>query len=138
MPLCLKWMLCFEELETRTLWLAKATPRDWLALGEAPLEAQRLSTRHGRISLRLEASRAAGFVIKANVTLPAKFVPPVGGICLRVRAPPAHVGKLASVSVGGKAWHAFNAAEEAVTFSASSLKDEAARNALQSIEVFFG
>ena len=32
-PTYLKWMLLFEEPETRTLWLAKATPRDWLAPG---------------------------------------------------------------------------------------------------------
>ena len=33
-PTYLKWMLCFEP-DARTLWLAKATPRDWLAAGEA-------------------------------------------------------------------------------------------------------
>ena len=26
--MALKWMLCFEEPEARTLWLAKATPKD--------------------------------------------------------------------------------------------------------------
>jgi hypothetical protein len=30
-PIYLKWMLVFEEPETRTLWLGKATPRDCVA-----------------------------------------------------------------------------------------------------------
>eukprot|EP00729_Bicosta_minor_P023545 gene23545-10381_t len=42
-PTYLKWMLCFEEPETRTLWLGKAVPRDWLAAGEAPLNAQNVT-----------------------------------------------------------------------------------------------
>ena len=64
MPLCLKWMLCFEEPQTRTLWLAKATPRDWLAAGEAPLVATNLTTRYGRLSFSLTppTSDATAFV----------------------------------------------------------------------------
>ena len=38
--MCLKWMLCFEEPQTRTLWLGKAVPRDWLVTGEAPIAAE--------------------------------------------------------------------------------------------------
>ena len=30
-PVYLKWMLCFEDPDTRTVWIAKATPRDWLS-----------------------------------------------------------------------------------------------------------
>ena len=136
-PLYLKWLLCFEDLETRTLWLGKAVPRDWLAPSEAPLSVERLSTRYGRIALRLEASEATSFVVKANVTLSATFVPPAGGVRLRVRTPLVYEGKLSSVTVGGKAWHAFDAAGETVLFSASRLKDEVLRKALQSIMVRF-
>ena len=76
-PLCLKWMLAFEEPETRTVWLGKAVPRDWLVAGEAPLVAERLTTRYGRVSLRLavaESSGAAsgGYTVRANVTVPAE------------------------------------------------------------------
>eukprot|EP00966_Prymnesium_polylepis_P085900 1988025-Prymnesium_polylepis.1 len=46
-PLCLKWMLTFEEPETRTLWLAKATPRDWLDPDASPITAHRVPTRYG-------------------------------------------------------------------------------------------
>ena len=51
--MALKWMLCFEEPESRTLWLAKATPRGWLAAGEAPIVAANLTTRYGRVSYTL-------------------------------------------------------------------------------------
>merc|ERR1719326_345614 len=37
-PIYLKWSLAFEDPETRTLWLAKAVPRDWLKPGERPLQ----------------------------------------------------------------------------------------------------
>lgn len=30
----MQWALKFEDLETKTLWLAKATPREWLTAGE--------------------------------------------------------------------------------------------------------
>ena len=52
-PTYLKWMLAYEEPETRTLWLGKAVPRDWLAAGEAPLNAQNMTTRYGRVSFTL-------------------------------------------------------------------------------------
>ena len=127
-PLCLKWMLCFEEPETRTLWLGKATPRDWLAAGEAPLIASNLTTRYGRVSFSLVVSVAPGtsYTVVANVTIPPTFAAssahaPPGGIRLRLRAPLEHAGRLSSVSVGGKPWSTFNAAEETIDFPAKML-----------------
>ena len=127
-PLCLKWMLVFEEPETRTLWLAKATPRDWLAPGEAPLVVERATTRYGRVSFSVVAVGAAAgsYAVRANVTLPAGFARagaprPAGGLVLRIRAPPPHAGKLSGVTVGGKAWVDFNASTETVSFSAAQL-----------------
>ena len=55
-PVYLKWMLCYEEPESRTLWLGKATPREWLAAGEAALVAANLTTRYGRITFSLAPS----------------------------------------------------------------------------------
>lgn len=146
--MCLKWMLCFEEPETRTLWLGKAVPRDWLAAGEAPLNAQNVTTRYGRISFALTvamaadtspsfspsstsssasvpSTSAAAYVVHANITLPASYADkatqPAGGIRLRIRAPMAHAGKLSKVTIGGQPWTAFNAAEETVDISAEKL-----------------
>ena len=145
-PLCIKWMHVFEEPETRTLWLAKATPRDWLALGETPLVIERATTRYGRISFSLaaesssaEGGSAAGYSVRANVTLPASIVgaPPAGGLMLRIRAPLEHAGKLSGVTVGGKAWSGFNASTETVSFSAAELTPELVGAGLPAIVATF-
>ena len=130
-PTYLKWMLCFEEPETRTRWLAKATPRDWLAPGEAPLLASNLTTRYGRVTFSIATAAAAatgdgaGYTVHASVALPPSFGSsggaPAGGIRLRLRAPLEHAGKLSSVTVGGKAWADFNAAEETVDIAAGKI-----------------
>ena len=125
--MALKWMLCFEEPQTRTLWLAKATPRDWLEVGGAPIVASELTTRYGRVSFSLKASSdklKGAYVVHANVSLPSRFctgTAPDGGIRLRLRAPLVHAGKLSRVTVGGKPWTAFNAAEETIDFSKEAL-----------------
>ena len=145
-PICLKWMLCFEEPETRTLWLAKATPRDWLVHGGAPLLASSLSTRYGRVAFSLVVSSGsnAPYTVRANVTLPPAFVAgsdqehaPAGGVRLRIRAPPEVAGKLSSVSVGGRAWDHFNAAEETIDFPAATLSAAFIETSLQLIVATF-
>ena len=40
---------------------------------------------------------------------------PAGGVKLRLRVPVAYAGKLKAVSVGGKAWSAFDAKSETVS-----------------------
>lgn len=145
-PLCLKWMLCFEEMETRTLWLAKATPRAWLAAGETmALEAHRVATRYGRLSFTMSApsvaaSAASSYTVLANVTLPLSFVdaPPPGGLRIRIRAPLEYAGKLSQVTLGGKAWGAFNAAEETVDIAANVLTKDLIASGLTTIVAIFG
>jgi hypothetical protein len=143
-PTYLKWMLCFEEPETRTLWLAKATPRDWLALGEAPLLASNLTTRYGRVSFSLTTAssgkeQGAGYTVHASVSLPASFAsaPPAGGIRLRLRAPLEHAGKLSAVTVGGKAWSTINAAEETIDIAAKDITASLIRDGLPHIVATF-
>jgi hypothetical protein len=139
-PTYLKWMLCFEEPQTRTLWLGKALPRDWLVTGEAPLVANNVTTRYGRISFSLEVGAGAEYSVHANVTVPTSFItkPPPGGIRLRLRVPLSHAGKLSKVTVGGEEWSAFNAAEETVDFAASKLSAELIKTGLPEIVATFG
>merc|ERR1712166_617548 len=129
-PSYLGWALKFEDLESQTLWLAKATPREWLTSGGTPLVANRLTTRYGRISYTLAAlgggESQTSYTVHANVTLPAGFgspgaSQPAGGLRLRLRVPVEHSGKLSSVSVGGKPWKAFNAVAETLDFAAAAL-----------------
>ena len=141
-PTYLKWMLCFEEPETRTLWLAKATPRGWLAAGEAPIVAANLTTRYGRVTYTLRAvapADGAAFEVHANVTLPPSFAasPPDGGVRLRLRAPAAWAGRLSSVTVGGASWSSFSAAEETVDVPAAKLTAALLRDGLPRIVATF-
>jgi hypothetical protein len=146
-PSYLGWALKFEDLETKTLWLAKATPREWLTSGGTPLVANRLTTRYGRVSYTLSASGGGAassvetpYTVRANVTLPAGFgssaSQPAGGLRLRLRPPAVHAGKLSSVSVGGKPWKAFNAVAETVDFAAAALTPQVLGE-MESIEATF-
>ena len=128
-PTYLKWMLLFEEVGSRTMTIAKAVPRDWLAVGASPIEVRRAPTRYGRLSYRLEAKtgRDGSYSVSANVTLPRSFVGeagPAGGVRLRLRAPLERAGGLTSVTVGGKPWSAFDATAEEVVFAQASLSSE--------------
>jgi len=128
-PTYLKWMLVFEEPNSRTLWLGKALPREWLEAGQAPVVVRNATTRYGRISFSLQATApthtAGGLVVKARVVLPAAFfdfeTAPPGGVRLRLRAPARYVGRLAQVSVGGKAWPKFSPWAETVDFERADL-----------------
>jgi len=151
-PIYLKWMLVFEEPETRTLWLAKATPRDWLVSGDgAPLVVSNATTRYGRVSYSLsvaasaaDASGGAGtYTVTANVTVPKTLAmtgpqQPTGGIRLRLRAPLEHAGKLSSVTMGGKPWAGFDAATETIDISASELTSSLIETGLPAIVATFG
>ena len=151
-PLCLKWMLIFEELETKTLWLAKATPRAWLAPGEDPIIVSNATTRYGRLSFTVQppsapstsANDAAAdsvYTVAVNVTAPSTFATtskPAGGLQVRARAPLEHAGRMSKVTVGGKAWTSFDAGTETITFSAADLTTELVSNGLPSIVVTFG
>ena len=143
---------------TRTVWLAKALPREWLGAdaGE-PVEVLDATTRYGRVSYTLRAeggSRGAApsggveekggggatLAVVANVPLPATFVGgtgPPGGLRLRLRTPAPFVGKMTGVSVGGKAWADFDAQAETVDFATDQMTSELLANGLPNIVARF-
>jgi hypothetical protein len=143
-PVYLKWLLCFEEPETKTLWFGKAVPRDWLVAGEAPLVATNLTTRYGRISFSMTpstkeaaAAQASEYSVRISVNLPETFTVPAGGLQIRVRTPVALAGKMSKVTVGGDAWAGFDAKAETITFSASELTLKLIKGGLPNIVVSF-
>ena len=96
-------------------------PREWLTPGAAPVVVRSSPTRYGRVgfTLRAAATAAGGYTVFANVSLPGSYVGargPPGGLRLRLRAPGGRAGGLASVTVGGEAWAAFDPAAETVDF----------------------
>jgi hypothetical protein len=140
-PTYLKWMLLFEEPNSRAVWVGKATPREWLVAGQPPIEVANATTRYGRVSYTLAATAAGdgGYQVRANVSLPSTYVGaagPPGGVRLRLRTPVEHAGKMAGVSVGGQFWTAFDARLETVDFAPGTLTP-ALRVAMQSIVATF-
>lgn len=128
-PTYLKWMLVFEEPDSRTVWLAKALPRDWLAPQTIePVIVRRATTRYGRVSYSLKAkiSSLGAYVVSASVHLPDSYNsnPPPGGVRLRLRAPAGHAGKLKAVTVGGRPWTALDPAAETIDFAAAAINPQ--------------
>ena len=116
-------------MASRTITIAKAVPRAWLAPGAGPIIVRRAPTRYGRLEYRLEATEARDgtYSVRANVSLPRSFVGeagPAGGVNLRLRAPRERAGGVTSVSVGGKPWHGFDAHAEEVQFAQADLSSE--------------
>ena len=146
-PTYLKWMLLFEDPTNQTLWLAKATPREWLSPGQAAIELTNGTTRFGRVSYQLRALRstatpaappaATSYSVRASVHLPATFgaaaTAPRGGVRLRLRAPTTRAGKLSRVLVGGKPWAAVDATAETIDFDYEALQRPALLEALRDI-----
>ena len=110
-------------------------PREWLAVGEAPLVAANLTTRYGRISFHMAAK---GKTIQASATLPAGFATagPAGGLRIRIRAP-LFTGKLSTVTLGGKPWVGVNTADETIVVSAAELTASLITHGLTSIVATF-
>lgn len=107
-PVFTKWMLVFEEPDEAVLWLAKATPRDWLAQGRT-ISVQDAPTRFGQASYELRSNIDSN-EISAVLHLPAAFAATVK---LRVRAPSGK--QIQGAKVNGAKWTEFSASEEAIT-----------------------
>lgn len=95
-PMMTRWMLAFEDPRSETLWLAKATPRDWLEDGKT-ISALDVPTKWGRVDFAIH-SHLAGDRIEAEVTLPADGFNAT--LVLRLRVPADHT--LGRVVINGE------------------------------------
>ena len=106
-PTYLKWLLVWEDPVSRTLWLGKAAPRNWLAVGET-IAVANATTRYGRLSF--STHRASKTELLATLAMgPAAGFPP-GGVKLRLRLPRDTRLRKASAGV-------LNATEETIFFA---------------------
>ena len=130
LPTMVKWLLLFEDPRTKTLWIARATPRSWLEVGKT-ISVGNATSRYGRISFRATATTATR--THASISLPTTpgWTPPPGGIVLRLRHHAA--AKLSGVTVGGAAWPSINATAETITFTAAELAGAGAAAKLAAI-----
>ncbi|HVX67699.1 MAG TPA: hypothetical protein VHA11_13890 [Bryobacteraceae bacterium] len=113
-PLMSRWMLVFEDPESETLWLAKATPRKWLEDGKATTVAA-APTRWGRVGYSIVSKLSAGSV-SVRVDLPAAGLAATTQIRLRVPGE----RKLTSVTLNGKDWKKFDPAQETISIPAGT------------------
>jgi len=90
------------------LYLADATPREWLAPGKT-IQVRRAPTCFGPLSYTLAAD-ASGRNVLATIDLPRRD--PITALRLKLRLP----GKLRlrSVTVNGKPWERFNPKQETI------------------------
>jgi hypothetical protein len=113
-PLLTKWMLVFEDPNSNTLWLAKATPRNWMEDGKT-ISVTNAPTRWGSISFTLR-SHLAESRIDGTVILPPQKAPDI--IKLRLRVPEGN--QIHSVMIGSRNWGEFDVAQETVTLRGRS------------------
>ena len=90
------------------LWLARATPRVWLAQGKQ-ITVKNSPTYFGAVTYRI-VSDADNGRITATVEMPCRKSPAV--VVLRLRHPKA--APIKGVTVNGKAWRDFDAGKEAI------------------------
>jgi hypothetical protein len=83
-PLLLRWLLVFEEPDADTLWLCRATPRDWLAPGRR-IRVAGAPTRWGRIGFTV-ASSPDGREVDVALELDPRRLPECTALRLRLPA----------------------------------------------------
>ena len=105
-PLMLRWLLMCEHPITHTLWIAKATPRAWLAEGQT-FSSTALPSAYGRLSFQFRSEIESARRVHVNVSLPPSWVggnvtKPAGGVVIRLRAPHANI-TIVAATMGGVA-----------------------------------
>lgn len=106
-PVFTKWMLVFEDQDQPEVWLAKATPRDWLGQGRK-ISVQNAPTRFGKFSFEIRSDIDRGKVF-ATVHLPEGNT---ATSHLRVRLPDGNT--IQSVTVNGADWKGFSPEKESI------------------------
>ncbi|MBS0388308.1 MAG: hypothetical protein JSR15_07485 [Proteobacteria bacterium] len=107
-PLMLRWLLVFEELDADILWLGRGMPRQWFVDGQL-ISVASAPTRWGRVSFAVQTALRAGR-IDARVGFPARGF--AAQTKLRLRAPAGQ--RMRSVTLQGRRWKQFDAAEEVI------------------------
>lgn len=111
-PMMTRWMLVFEDPRSETVWLAKGTPREWLADGKK-IHISSAPTKWGRIGYTMTSQLSSN---KVSVAVQLPEAPFVAAVKLRLRAPEGK--RMQTVLVNGKAWKDFDPQAETVTLPA--------------------
>ncbi len=107
-PAFTKWMLVFEDPDDDEVWLAKSTPRNWLADGEC-IKVDGAPTRFGRIAYEIKSelnqNKISGIVKVPDGRLDA-------AVYLRLRVPGQRPIK--DVLVNQKKWNNYDPEKELI------------------------
>ena len=106
-PTFTKWMLVFENPDEPVVWLAKATPREWLEQGKTITVAD-APTRFGNVGYELHSDIDHGRV-SGVLDLPEGYR---ASTRLRLRVPGGKA--LRTVTLNGSPWSDFSAEQEVV------------------------
>jgi hypothetical protein len=107
-PTLTKWMLVFEEPDDPVVWLARATPREWLEQGRK-IAVTGAPTRFGKISYELHSDLAH------NKVSALVHAPDDSGTTIKLRCRVPGGKKMRAVTVNGEEWTDFSAEQEVVT-----------------------
>jgi hypothetical protein len=107
-PIFTKWLTVFEDPDQAVLWLAKATPRAWLAQGEK-IEISNAPTRFGKVGYELQSDIDHG-TVSAVLRLPEGYN---AATKLRLRVPGEK--RIRSVTVNGAPWSDYSAETETIS-----------------------
>ncbi|MFN7992514.1 MAG: hypothetical protein U0Q18_02890 [Bryobacteraceae bacterium] len=111
-PMMTRWMLIFEDPQSATVWLAKGTPRDWLA-DQKKISVSAAPTKYGKLGYSVTSQIGSG---KVNAVLDLPATGYAAALKLRLRAPQG--SRIQSVVVNGKTWKDFDAEREIVNLPA--------------------
>ena len=110
-----RWMLVFEEPDSDTLWLCRATPRRWLQPGRT-IAVRRAPTRWGLVDFTITPESEDRIAVA--VRLPREDLP----VELRVRLRKPGEKKIRRVTVNGAAHDDFDVVGEFVRISKPSTR----------------
>jgi len=108
-PVLTKWMLVFEDPNEPVLWLAKATPQQWLENGKK-ISISGAPTRFGMVAYELRSEMGKGKVYGTISLPPGPSSPTVN---IRIRVPGDR--RMQSILVNGKPWKDFDPAQNIIT-----------------------
>lgn len=107
-PTLTKWMLVFEQPDDAVLWLARATPREWMEQGKK-IAVTDAPTRFGKVSYELRSD------VEKNKVSAVVRVPQDSAATIKLRARVPGGKKIRAVTVNGEKWTDFSAEQEVVT-----------------------
>jgi hypothetical protein len=106
-PTLTKWMLVFEEPDDAVVWLARATPREWLGQGKK-IGVTAAPTRFGKVSYELRSD------VQHDRVSAVIHAPEDSAVTIKLRCRVPGGKKMRAVKLNGEKWMDFSVEQEVV------------------------